>query len=117
MQAGRLDRRARFFRRLVIAAAAGNRRGDYALSPFYECPANLRHQTGTKLVEGGLIEDAIPAVLKIRDCAAARAVTNVDRVSLEASSTAGEFEIVSVGLPERRGAFLELVIRRRMGGG
>lgn len=117
MQAGRLDRRARFFRRATIANTAGNRRGDYATTPFYEAPAQLRQLTGTKIVEGGLIEDALPAVLRIRDCIAARLVTNADRVSLEAAAAAGEFEIVSVGLAERRGGFIELVIRRRMGGG
>lgn len=113
IDAGRLNRRAAFHRRAVLAVpVAGNHRGGYELAPYLTVWADFRQTPGREVVSSGLAEDQIGGTLRIRDSAAARQVTAADRVVMAGV----DFAIVSVGLPETASGFIDIVLRREVAG-
>lgn len=113
MDAGRLNRRAAFFRRERLAApVAGNARGRFEAMPYLTVWSDYRATPGREVVSAGIPEDQIGGTLRIRDSAAARQVTAADRVAIAGVS----FAIASVGLPEGRDGFIEMILRREVAG-
>jgi head-tail adaptor len=113
MDAGRLDRRAAFFRRVKLTTpVAGNSRGKFEATPYLTVWADFRQTPGREVVSAGIPEDQIGGTLRIRDSAAARQVTAADRVAMSDAS----FAIVSVGLPEGREGYIEMILRRELAG-
>lgn len=113
LDAGKLDRRAAFHRRAVLAAAvAGNQRGGFEAVPFLTVWANFRQTPGREQVSAGLVEDQIGGTLRIRDCRAAREITAADRVVMSGAN----FAIRSVGLPEVLQGYIEFVVQREVAG-
>lgn len=113
LEAGKLDRRAAFHRRAVLAApVAGNQRGGFEAMPFMTVWANFRQTPGREQISAGLAEDRIGGTLRIRDSRAAREITAADRLVMSGAS----FAILSVGLPEVALGYIELVIQREVAG-
>lgn len=113
LDAGKLDRRAAFHRRAVLAVpVAGNQRGGFEIMPFLTVWANFRQTPGREQLSAGLVEDRIGGTLWIRDSRDARQITAADRVVMSGAS----FAILSVGLPEASLGRIELVIQREVAG-
>lgn len=113
MDAGRLNRRAAFYRRAVLGTpVAGNARGGFEQTPFLTVWADFRQTPGRQVVSAGLAEDQIGGTLRIRDSAKAREITAADRCTMQGVS----FALVSVGLAETSEGYIEMILRREVAG-
>ncbi|PNG27007.1 phage head completion protein [Methylocella silvestris] len=65
---------------------------------------SLRQTTGRELVEAGLPEDQIDIVVRVSITAQTLAITSEDRLNIGGRN----YAIRSVGLPERRGGYIEI---------
>ena len=70
-----------------------------------------RQQTGSQIVVAGQAEDATSIVVRVNDGAQNRTITSQDRIMLNGV----DYAILTVGLPERIGAYIEIVLRREDG--
>lgn len=103
--------RATFRRRQDVAdPTGGTTHGDYA--DAFSRWANVRQVTGRDIVEGGRSEDSIDCIIRVRDDATTRTISHSDRAVLRGD----DFEIVTVGQPNRAGGYIELTLRRQLGG-
>jgi head-tail adaptor len=100
-----------FRRRQVITdPSGGTTSGDYA--DFMTRQANVRTSTGREIVEGGQAKDSIDCIIRIRDGVLPRQITSSDRATLLGQ----DFDIITVGLPDRVHGSIEMTLRRQMGG-
>lgn len=100
-----------FRRRATVAdPTGGTTKGDFV--DFITRQANVRNVTGREIAEGGQAEDSIDCIIRIRDGAEPRTITRADRATLRGA----DFEIVTVGEPNRRDGSIEMTLRRQMGG-
>jgi head-tail adaptor len=112
MRAGKLDRRVTFRKRVDQERAGGNEKGDF--DDYWSTWANYREFSAREIANMGQAEDVPFAVLTVRDCTAARLITNSDRVRIRGVAQ-GDFAIQNVSLPERTG-WLRIKIARTMAG-
>jgi head-tail adaptor len=100
-----------FRRRAEIAdPTGGTTRGDYI--DVFARQGNVRDVTGREIVEGGRSEDSIDCIVRVRDDATTRTITLADRAVLRGQN----FDIITVGLPNRQAGSIEMTLRRQLGG-
>jgi SPP1 family predicted phage head-tail adaptor len=83
-----------------------------AFSPAFSRWASIRQTSGQEIVQAGLDQSAINMVIRLRDDSDTRTITAVDRASVRGD----EFAIVNVSQPDRRGGYIEILLRREIGG-
>ena len=108
MDSGKFDQRMAVKRRPIDA---NNVRGDFALvfttwAQVMQFPPRVRSPDQA----GGIVEDAVNVVARVRDCSQNRTITNADRVAIQGS----EFAVLNAGLPVRIGQFIELILSRQL---
>lgn len=104
IQAERLDQRVTFRRRAVVPVTAGNERGGW--QNLFTVWAEFRRVNGTEALQGGRLQDVGQGVLRIRDSAQARTITNADRAIVQGR----DYRIVSVAPSDRRTGLIEMSI-------
>lgn len=77
--------------------------------------ASIRQTTGRQQVEAGLPEDMIDLVVRFAHTAVSAAITIEDRLIVALAGVSTAYAIKSVGLPERRGGFVEVTCIRSIG--
>lgn len=108
MRAGSMLRRLTVLRREIDAENPGVARGDFV--EVWRTRCSLRQQTAREQVEAGVGIDPLLATIRVRDCRAARQITHADRVVVDDAP----FAVQSVSLPEQRGAYVEILLRRAL---
>lgn len=99
-----------FLQRQVVAdPTGGTQRGKYA--SFITRQASIRTLPGSEIAEAGQARDSITAILRVRDSILTRQITASDRAILLGQN----YEIVTVGLPDRVQGFIEMTLRRQFG--
>jgi len=100
-----------FRRRPVVAdPTGGTKRGD-RFEDLFTRQANVRNVTGRELVEAGVSVDSIDCIIRIRDGQLPRTLTSADRARLRNQ----DFEIITIGQPQRSGGYIEMTLRRQQG--
>jgi head-tail adaptor len=100
-----------FRRRATVAdPTGGTTLGDYA--DAFSRSGAVREVTGREIAEGGRSEDSIDCIVRVRDDATTRTITLSDRAKLRGQ----DFDIVTVGLPNRSTGAIEMTFRRQLGG-
>lgn len=94
----------------VADPTGGTTKGDYADAFSTWC--GWKQATGTKKVENGLVEDDALIVARVNDGIQNRSISIADRATLLGQ----DYEIATVGLPERIGAYIEMTLRKEQGG-
>lgn len=94
----------------VVDPTGGTKRGD-KFEDYLTRQANVRDVTGREIVEGGLAVDSIDCIIRIRDGFIPRTLTSADRARLRNQ----DFEIVTIGQPQRSGGYIEMTLRRQRG--
>ncbi|MCA0401293.1 MAG: hypothetical protein LCH38_10815 [Proteobacteria bacterium] len=103
--AGQFNRRCTVHRRAVLDGARGSSRGEYLPVAGLTRIACAYRETGLKEAAlGNGAQGLIDAQIILRDCRAARTITNADRVDIEGVG----FAIVSAGLPDRGDIVLQV---------
>ena len=103
--------RVTFRRRADVAdPTGGTTKGDYV--DAFSRWANVRQVTGRQIVEAGRAEDSIDMIVQVRDDAVTRTISLADRATLRGD----DFEIVTVGQPNRQRGDIEMTMRRQLGG-
>jgi head-tail adaptor len=98
-------------RRAVIPGDPGGvARGDFA--PIFSTWCTWRNLSAQQIVEAGLAEDAAEVVARVNDNSRNRAISIADRAILRGQ----QYAIVRVGLPDRAGGFIEIMLSRKTGG-
>jgi head-tail adaptor len=98
-----------FQRQLVSDPTGGTMKGEYA--EFVTRQANIRTVTGTEIAEAGQARDSINCIIRVRDTPVTRKITAADRAKLLEQ----DYEIITVGLPDRVQGFIEMTLRRQLG--
>ncbi len=106
----RHDLRILVLRRDTEADDYGNERGGFVEA--FRLYGSWRPISATKRVEAGLVADDVLGVLTVRDGAAARTITNRDRVRM----LGDEYAIESVAPRDRKSTGIALTLRRTEGG-
>lgn len=83
-----------------------------AFEPVWKTWASWRYATGRENAAAGLAENPIDLVVRVNDSSRNREITSADRVGM----IGGEFAIVNVAPRDRQGGFIELQLRREIGG-
>lgn len=94
----------------IVDPTGGTTKGGYA--DVFSRWANVRQVTGREIVEGGRSEDSIDCIIQVRDDNKARTISSSDRATLRGD----DFEIVTVGQPNRARGSIEMTLRRQLGG-
>lgn len=96
MEAGRLDKRVTFLRRVKVPGKPASR-GDFVV--HFAVAAEFRPLSGRALAEAGSLTDAIEGTLVVRDTARTRGLTVADRVVIAGR----EMALASVPPSDRSG--------------
>lgn len=111
MPAGQRDKRVTIRRRAVEAGNPGGvARGEF--SDAFTLWGRMIQAQGHRIVEGAIAEDATPVTIRFRDCAQARSITVADRAVI----LGRECAIISAGLPDRRGGFVDILVSTQRAG-
>lgn len=111
MPAGQRDKRVTIRRRATQATNPGGvPRGGYA--DAFTLWGRMIQSQGHRLVEGAIAEDATPLAIRFRDCEQARSITVADRAVI----LGRECAIISAGMPDRRGGFVDILISTQRAG-
>jgi len=111
MLAGKMRYAVTIRRRSVVTGDPGGvPRGPYA--DAFTTRAQLRQESGAKMIEAGVAEDQRRSLLRVYDCAQNRTITSADRVRIDGV----EWSIQSVSTPDRVANWIEIVIVRKIGG-
>lgn len=94
----------------IIDITGGTTKGDYG--DIFTRYGSVRQTTGREIAEGGKSEDSIDCIIRVRDDAMTRTVTASDRVNIRGN----DFDLITVGLPDRRDGSIEMTARRQIGG-
>lgn len=97
-------------RRAATDHAGGVERGDYA--DAFHTWASWRAQTGQPLTEAGFVQDDIGLVLRVNRTANNRTISIADRIVFNGE----DYAIASVSPPDRLGGFIEISLKRHIGG-
>src|SRR6476469_2231780 len=90
----------------IIDITGGTTKGDYG--DIFSRYGSIRQVTGREIAEGGKSEDSIDCIIRVRDDAMTRTITASDRVKIRDY----DFDLVTVGLPNRRDGSIEMTARR-----
>lgn len=78
--------------------------------------ASIRQLSAAQKVTAGLPEDVIDIAVRFPVSAAALAITVEDRLAVSLSGAVTNYAVKSVGLPDRRGDFIEAGCIKTIGG-
>lgn len=116
ISAATLRFRATIQRPGTITGEAGRSKGALADVPaLSRVPAGYRELTLRDHQLGNGEQGAIDAEASLRDCAAARLITNQDRFVLHGAGGDLGFKIVSVGVPGAQDGLIRLQLKKLMG--
>lgn len=95
---------------IIAPDASGNTRSTHVAA--WATWANWRLAGSRPVVDGNLAQDASDLVIRVNDSPRNRTLSIADRIRMRS----GTYAIVSSSPPDRSGGFVEITIRRQIGG-
>lgn len=110
--AGTLNRRCTVQRREIVENTRGSARGEFVpVAGLERIACAYRELTLRELALGNGVQGVIDAVIRLRDCRAARGIIAADRVVIDDVG----FSVVAPGLPDRVSGTISFQVKKVVG--